>query len=62
MQALQKFNLKQIEIINNSVSMAEELVSDHYKMSASQWLRPMYDVKTLADLIEETEKGLSRIV
>ena len=30
--------------------MAEELVSNHYKMSASQWLRPKYDVKTLVDL------------
>ena len=30
--------------------MAEELVSNHYKMSASQWLRPKYDVKTLIDL------------
>lgn len=30
--------------------MAEELVSNFFKMSASQWLRPKYDVKTLADL------------
>ncbi|MBC2710389.1 MAG: hypothetical protein HGJ94_05140 [Desulfosarcina sp.] len=33
--------------------MAEELVSNHYKMSASQWLHPKYDVKTLADLAED---------
>jgi len=50
MQDLEKFNPEQIEIVNNSVAMAEELVSDFYKMSASQWLRPMYDVKTLVDL------------
>ncbi len=31
--------------------MAEELVSNHYKLSASQWLRRKYDVKTAADLI-----------
>lgn len=30
--------------------MAEELVSNHYKMSASQWLHRRYDVKTLAEL------------
>jgi hypothetical protein len=30
--------------------MAEELVSNNYKMSASQWLGPRYDVKTLAEL------------
>jgi hypothetical protein len=47
---LKKFNENQIEIINNSVALAEELVSEHYKMSASQWLRGRYDVKTLADL------------
>ena len=33
--------------------MAEELVSDFYKMSASEWLRPKYDVKTLVDLAPE---------
>jgi hypothetical protein len=45
-----RFNAEQIQIINQSVTMAEELVSNHYKMSASQWLRPKYDVKTLVDL------------
>ena len=30
--------------------MAEELASDYYKMSTSQWLRSVYDIKTLADL------------
>ncbi len=33
--------------------MAEELVSNHYKMSANQWLRRRYDFKTLADLAPE---------
>ncbi len=44
------FNADQIRMINQAVTMAEELVSNYYKMSASQWLRPKYDVKTLADL------------
>ena len=50
MQHLKTFSKDEIIIINNVVSMAEELVSNHYKMSASEWLRPKYDVKTLADL------------
>jgi hypothetical protein len=50
MKNLKKFTTAQIKVVDNSVSLAEELVSDHYKMSASQWLRPKYDVKTLADL------------
>ncbi len=51
--ALAKFNDNQIKIINSSVALAEELVSEHYKMSASQWLRGRYDVKTLADLTKD---------
>jgi hypothetical protein len=50
MQNLRTFSKDEIIIVNNVVSMAEELVSNHYKMSASEWLRPKYDVKTLADL------------
>jgi hypothetical protein len=47
------FDPRQIEIINNAVAMAEELVSNNYKMSASQWLGPRYDVKTLVELKSE---------
>ena len=50
---LNPFSGHQIKIVNQTVSLAEELVSNHYKMSASQWLRPKYDVKTLADLTPE---------
>ena len=49
-KTLKKFSASQIRVVNNAVALAEEIVSDHYKMSASQWLRPKYDVKTLADL------------
>ncbi|MBW1698723.1 MAG: hypothetical protein JRH18_15995 [Deltaproteobacteria bacterium] len=45
-----QFNSHQINIVNESTAMAEELVSSYYKMSDSQWLRPVYDIKTLADL------------
>ncbi len=44
------FNADQIEIINRAVEMAEELVSNHFKMSANQWLRPKYDIKTMSEL------------
>ncbi len=50
---LNPFSRQQIKIVNQTVSLAEELVSNHYKMSASQWLRPKYDVKTLVDLKPE---------
>jgi len=53
MQHLKTFSNEEIRAINNVVSMAEELVSNYYKMSASEWLRPKYDVKTLVDLVPE---------
>ena len=36
--------------INDAVAVAEDLVSNHYKLSAAQWLRRKYDVKTAVDL------------
>jgi hypothetical protein len=47
---LKTFTPDQIKIVTNAVAIAEELVSNHFKMSASEWLRPKYDVKTLVDL------------
>ena len=47
------FRDDELTIVNNAVAMAEELVSNHYKMSSNQWLRPKFDVKTLADLAED---------
>ena len=49
-----QFNADQIDIINNCVAMAEELVSNFYKMSSSQWSAACaYDIKTLVDLSDE---------
>jgi len=53
MQKRHCFGTNQIKIVNHAVAMAEELVSNYYKMSASQWLGPRYDVKTLAELRPE---------
>ncbi|NIT72205.1 hypothetical protein GWO43_15265, partial [candidate division KSB1 bacterium] len=47
------FSSAEIAIVNKVVSLSEELVSNHYKMSANEWLRPKYDVKTLVDLAPE---------
>ena len=44
------FSTGQVDAINQAVAMAEELVSNHFKMSNDQWLRPKYDVKTSIDL------------
>jgi hypothetical protein len=53
MQKRNCFGPSQLQIVNNAVAMAEELVSNNYKMSASQWLGPRYDVKTLVELEPE---------
>ena len=53
MEKLKSFNLAQITIVTKAVAIAEDLVSNHYKMSTNEWLRPKYDVKTLADLTSE---------
>lgn len=53
MMNLKTFTSGQLGIVTNAVAIAEELVSNHYKMSASEWLRPKYDVKTLVDLTPE---------
>lgn len=50
MKKLNQFTSDQIKIVNSSVEMAEELVSNFYKISANQWVRRRYDIKTLANL------------
>ncbi len=53
MEHLKTFGPGELPAVNNAVAVAEDLVSNHFKMSASQWLRPRFDVKTLAELSEE---------
>ena len=52
MNRLSTFNHSQIAIVNSSVTLAEELVSNYYKLSSSQWLKKKYDIKTLMDLTD----------
>jgi hypothetical protein len=47
---LKKFSSENIGVVNDAAAMAEELVSNFYKMSESQWLSRRYDIKTLTDL------------
>ncbi|MCK7513650.1 MAG: hypothetical protein MZV70_62960 [Desulfobacterales bacterium] len=44
------FQPDQLSAVTHAVGMAEDLVSNHYKMTTSEWLRPKYDVRTLAEL------------
>ena len=46
------FNKVQIKAVDEAVSIAEELVSNHFKMSSAQWLRNRYDVRTTIDLAD----------
>lgn len=52
MNQYQYFSPGDIHIVNNAVAMSEELVCNHYKLSATQLLQLNYDVKTLKDLTE----------
>jgi hypothetical protein len=47
------FKPDQLSTVTHAVGMAEDLVSNHYKMTTSEWLRPKYDVRTLAELQPE---------
>jgi hypothetical protein len=40
------FNSEELQLVAQAVSVSEELVSDRYKLSESQWLRNRFDVKT----------------
>ena len=53
-----QFGPDQLALVDEAVSLAEDLVSDHFKMSSGQWLRNRYDVRTLKDLArDETVQG-----
>jgi len=64
MLSWEPFTPEEMQVVNQAVSLAEELVSNYYKMSASQWLRPKYDIKTLVDLAagEITEGPFAQII
>ncbi len=44
------FSPEELQVVTRAATMAEELVSNHYKLSASQWLTRKYDISTQAEL------------
>ncbi len=53
MQKKNQFNADQLSFISDSVLNAEEIVSDYFKMTHSQWRRAPYDVRTIANLTDD---------
>lgn len=51
----QRFSPEQVQIINRSTETAEDLVSDHFKLSTGEWLKNRYDIRTCAAL-EKSEQ------
>lgn len=47
------FQREEIAILRQAIDVAEELISDHYKISTSQWKRYRYDIQSLEGLQEE---------
>jgi hypothetical protein len=47
---LQYFNREQLAILGDALDIAEDMTSNYYKLSVSQWKRHPFDVKTLSYL------------
>jgi len=43
----------EIAVLRQAIDIAEELLSEHYKISTSQWKRYRYDIQSLCSLQEE---------
>jgi len=55
MTEVRRFSPQQVETVREAVTMAEEVVSDTFKLSSSQW---RYDIKTLESMDDvETDPG-----
>ena len=50
MQAQRRFSPGEHAIVEQAADFAEELVSNHFKMSSGQWLRHQYDIVTAKDM------------
>jgi hypothetical protein len=47
------FREEEVAVLRHAIEISEELISDHYKISTSQWKRYRYDVQSLKDLEED---------
>jgi len=53
MSKLCLFSLSDHQCVDEAVTISEELVSNYYKMSSSEWLRGKYEIKTTKDLSKD---------
>ena len=47
------FEEKHILLLSQAIDISEELISNYYKISTSDWKRYRYDIRTLKDLLED---------
>lgn len=47
------FQQHEIDVLRQAIEISEDLISDFYKISTSEWKRYRYDIQTLRDLQEE---------
>jgi len=50
---LQQFNNEQLATLSEALDIAEDMTSNYYRLSVSQWRRHPFDLKTLAQLFGE---------
>lgn len=47
------FETEMIAVLAHAIEVSEELISDYYKLSTSEWKRYRYDIQSLSSLGEE---------
>jgi len=50
---LQQFNKEQLQTVSEALDIAEDMTSNYYRLSISQWKRHPFDLRTLAQLFGE---------
>lgn len=57
------FGQSEINVLRHAIEIAEEYISDFYKISTSEWKRYRYDIQSLKDLREEeiTDSAFAQI-
>jgi len=50
---VQQFNKEQLGIVSDALYIAEDMTSNYYRLSVSEWKRNPFDLKTLAQLFND---------
>jgi hypothetical protein len=50
---VQQFNKEQLSIVSDALYIAEDMTSNYYRLSVSEWKRNPFDLKTLAQLFSD---------